>query len=345
MMIRSRAQPKENRYRMDGNDETGRGRKLVDSVNLNPLFTPPEAANSKLGFLENWALTRNRDSRPVNIVFTGEGGSGKSHSSIRLALNIDPNFSLKNIVFDTKSFLNRLNANLPPGSVIVYEEAGNGLNAKRWQDEQVIIFGETAETMRYRGYMIFFTVPRLPFIDSTTRQLVQMLLESTSTKGRMKMLFITPSSDRNDNKPWYQYPRYQKYENYRMVTYEHRYVQFAKLPRRIYIPYEQKKDRILSMRYRQSEETLLESEKPMMDTSKERGIRLSCSNCNYTFQYTKPSWKVKCPRCSMPLTIPQTLLPFVGIEHDPIVYAPSGGLGSYGGAGASIGPSDNGIAP
>ena len=234
---------------------------------------------------------------------------------------------------------------MPPGSVIVYEEAGNGLNAKRWQDEQVIIFGETAETMRYRGYMIFFTVPRLPFIDSTTRQLVQMLLESTSTKGRMKMLYITPSSDRNDNKPWYQYPRYQKYENYRMVTYEHRYVQFARLPRRIYIPYEEKKDRVLSMRYKQSEEILLENEKPPMDQTKEKGIRLSCNICNYEFQYTKPSWKVKCPRCSAPLTIPPTLLSFVGIEHDPIIYAPNGGLGSYSQAGASIGPSDNGIAP
>ncbi len=338
-------EPRENEISMDENDMAGREGKLVDSVNLNPLFSPQEVSNNKMGFLENWALSRNRDGRPVNIVFTGEGGSGKSHSSIRLAINIDPNFSLKNIVFDTKSFLNRLNANLPSGSVIVYEEAGNGLNAKRWHDEQVIIFGETAETMRYRGYMIFFTVPRLPFIDSTTRQLVQMLLESTSTKGRMKMLFITPSSDRNDNKPWYQYPRYQKYENYRMVTYEHRYVQFAKLPRRIYIPYEQKKDRILSMRYKQSEEALLESERPMMDMTKEKGVRLSCTSCNYMFQYTKPSWKVKCPRCSMPLTIPHTLLPFVGIEHDPIVYAPSGGLGSYGSTGASMGPSDNGIAP
>ena len=319
--------------------------RLVDSVNLNPLFASSETVNGKMGFLENWCLSRNKDSRPVNIVFTGEGGSGKSHSAIRLAINIDPNFCLKNIVFDTKSFLSRLNANLPPGSVIVYEEAGNGLNAKRWQDEQVIIFGETAETMRYRGYMIFFTVPRLPFIDSTTRQLVQMLLESTSTKGRMKMLYITPSSDRNDNKPWYQYPRYQKYENYRMVTYEHRYVQFARLPRRIYIPYEEKKDRVLSMRYKQSEELLLENEKAPVDQTKEKGIRLSCNICNYEFQYTKPSWKVKCPRCSAPLTIPPTLLSFVGIEHDPIIYAPNGGLGSYSQAGASIGPSDNGITP
>lgn len=317
----------------------------VESVDLGPLFASSEITNSKRGFLENWALARNRDNRPVNIVFTGEGGSGKSHSAIRLALNLDPNFSLKNIVFDTKSFLNRLNANLPKGSVIVYEEAGAGLNAKRWQDEQVIIFGETAETMRYRGYMVFFTVPRLPFIDSTTRQLVQMLLESTSTKGRMKMLFITPSSDRNDNRPWYQYPRYQKYENYRMVTYEHRYVQFAKLPRRIAIPYEQKKDRILSMRYRESEDLLLESEKPMIDTGKEKGVRLSCASCSYTFQYTKPSWKVKCPRCSSPISIPPSLLSFVGIEHDPIVYAPNGGIGTFGQPGSSGRGQDSGVAP
>ncbi len=319
-------------------EDNKRGKRpLVESVSLNPIFDNG-AIQQERGFLESWALKRNRNNRPVNIVFTGEGGSGKSYSAIRLALNLDPNFSLRNIVFDTKAFLNRLNSNLPPGSVIVYEEAGNGLNAKRWHDEQVIIFGETAETMRYRGYMVFFTVPRLPFIDSTTRQLVQMLLESTSTKGRARMLFITPSADRNDNKPWYQYPKYQKYENYRMVTYEHRYVNFAVLPRRIAIPYEEKKDRILSMRYRESEKILLESEKDSMNFVREKGIRLTCKACSYQFQYTKAAWKVKCPRCSNPIDIPPGLKPFVGTEHDPLVYAPDGSMGYYGGQGTSLGP-------
>lgn len=301
----------------------------IDVVDINPAF--PSEQPTERGWFESWIISRNRDNRPVNIVFTGEGGSGKSHAAIRTAVNVDPNFSLRNIVFDTQSFLNVLNSKPPKGSVIIYEEAGSGLNAKRWHDEQIIIFGETAETMRYRGYIVFFTVPRLPFIDSTTRQLVQMLLETTQRKGRMRMLFITPSSDRNDNRPWYKYPRYDKYENYRMVTYEHRFVQFARLPRRIYIPYEQKKDEVLSGRYMQYETSLIASEKGgEMEEKEEKGIRLTCTNCSLTFQYRKMSWKVVCPRCQAPVDIPVSLKNFVGIAHPPLVYGLNGEVAEYG---------------
>lgn len=288
---------------------------IVNEVRINRVFSGGAAQS----WLTSWALKRNRGGRPVNLIFTGEPGSGKSYSAIRLAVNLDPNFEVDNIVFDTESFLHLLNSGLKRGSVIIFDDAGLGLNNRNWQDDQVIIFGETAESMRYRGIMVFYTVPRLPFIDNITRQLIQMLLESTAEQGTMKMLFISPAGDRNDNKPWYRYPTYTTVENYRAVTRQYRFVRFQMPPRRIYVPYEVKKDAFLTDRYMAAEKRMRERRRKD-EGDDEQGVRLHCSNCNYIFQYRKAAWDVKCPRCKAVVQIDPSLKPYVGISHAPIQY-------------------------
>ena len=71
----------------------------------------------------------------------GPTGSGKSYGAIRLAERIDPNFSVNRIVFTVKDFIHLMNQGLPKGSVIVFDDAGLGINSREWQSLPSKIFG------------------------------------------------------------------------------------------------------------------------------------------------------------------------------------------------------------
>ena len=285
-------------------------------------------------WLLNWVYSRREEQRPINIVFVGETGSGKSYSAMSLAEKVDPNFSTDNVVFTIEQFMAKLNSRPPAGTVIVFDEAGLEISSKEWRDMQIIIFGKTAQSMRYRGIMVFYTVPRLPFIDSTTRQLIQLLLESTSERGAMKPFLIRPSSDRNDNRPWYVYPKMTITDkDERTLTYEYRSVVFPMPPKSVYVPYEAKKDEYLTGVFTGMEESLRKmreaKEGELVSVEQyEMGVQLTCNHCGYTYNYKKPSWDVKCPRCKKMIDIPANLKPYVGIMHPPL--QPVAGTGQEG---------------
>lgn len=278
----------------------------------------------------NWIYSRREEQRPINLVFVGETGSGKSFSALSLAEKVDPNFSVDNVVFTIEQFMAKLNSRPPAGTVIVFDEAGLEISNKEWHDMQIIIFGKTAQSMRYRGIMVFYTVPRLPFIDSTTRQLIQLLLESTGERGTMKPFLIRPSSDRNDNRPWYVYPKMTITDkDERTLMYEYRAMVFPMPPKSLYVPYEAKKDEYLTGVFTGMEESLrkmreAKEERTVTVEQYEMGVQLTCNHCGYTYNYKKPSWDVKCPRCKKNISIPENLKPYVGILHPPLSAVGSG---------------------
>lgn len=300
---------------------------IVDQIKPDPAYIYKGQTSPGTG--QSWLLSyvkeRRNTQRPINIVFTGETGSGKSYAAIALADMVDPNFSEENVVFTVEEYLSLLNRKprLPQGSVIVFEEAGLGLNNHQWRELQVVIFGKTQQSARYRNIIVFYTVPRLPFIDATTRQLVQLLLEATTTRGVMKPFLIRPSSDRNDNRPWYVYPKMQVTDkDERTVTYEYREIHFPMPRKALSVPYEIKKDAHLTEVFEKMEEAVRQQrlDKEGVKQS-EVGIELTCQNCNYPFHYKKASWKVKCERCGQSVDIPKHLRQFTGVEHPPLDYA------------------------
>lgn len=269
-------------------------------------------------WLMNWIRKRQKEARPINLVFTGETGSGKSYAALRVAANMDKDFSEERVVFDTAEFMKLLNSRPPAGSVIMFDEAGLGNSNMDWHDEQQVLFGKTAQSMRYRGIAVEYTVPRLPFINNTTRQLIQILFESTAIRGRMKPFFIRPAANKNDNKPWYYYPTVTYVQNFHVYMKQIRVVNFDMPKRWLYIPYEKKKDAYLTAFYEGIEEKLKADEKGTEEM--EFGVMLYCSNCQNIFRYKKASWSPKCPRCNAPVTIPNDLKKYVGIQHVKLAY-------------------------
>ena len=101
-------------------------------------------------WLLQWFNHRIQKNRNVIALFIGDTGSGKSLSSIRLAERVDPSFNVDRIVFTVQEFVSLVNSGLSPGSVIIFDDAGLGINARLWQDMNARVFGMLTQGFRYK---------------------------------------------------------------------------------------------------------------------------------------------------------------------------------------------------
>lgn len=191
------------------------------------------------------------ENRNFIAIFTGDTGSGKSYSAMRLAERVDPNFSVDRIVFTVTDFIHLINSDLPKGSVVIFDDAGLGINARLWQEQSNKLFGMVIQGFRYKQINVFFTVPKLFFIDRQSRNLAHMRFQSTKKQGLMKAYLIIESKRNPDN----------PLEAYHKERISGKDIQFPKV--RFHIPspelreqYEVKKKNYMDAKFRQYEEEL-----------------------------------------------------------------------------------------
>lgn len=159
---------------------------------------------------ENWLrdfiLERLDHDGSVVAIFVGRTGSSKSGSAISLAYAMDPTFNLDRIVFSVDEFF-RISTenNLPPGSFLIFDDAGVGVGSRDWQDEKNKSLGAILQTFRYKQLPTLITTPRISFIDKQVRESVELQFVATDTKGMFKP-FVLYESPKMDGKIWHSYP-------------------------------------------------------------------------------------------------------------------------------------------
>ena len=132
---------------------------------------------------DDWLTTDIRDrllvlNRNWLAIVCGDTGSGKSEFAISLGENIDPNFSIDNIVFETKEFMKIANpGTLPKGSCVVWDECGVGMPARAWMTLTNQLTGFILQTFRHQNLAVIFTTPSLDFIDIQARKLFHNYFE------------------------------------------------------------------------------------------------------------------------------------------------------------------------
>ena len=159
---------------------------------------------------ENWLrdfiVERLEHEGSVVAIFVGRTGSSKSGSAISLAYAMDPTFNLDRIVFRIEDFFRISTENsLPPGSFLVFDDAGVDAGARRWQDEKNQAFGAILQTFRYKQLPTLITTPRLGFLDKQVRESVELQFVATDIKGMFKP-FMLYESPKMDGKIWHSYP-------------------------------------------------------------------------------------------------------------------------------------------
>ncbi|PYB68147.1 hypothetical protein DMB44_05350 [Thermoplasma sp. Kam2015] len=205
-----------------------------------------------------WIHQRRIEKRPINVVFIGQPGSGKSYGALSLAYLVDRNFTVDNVVFSIPEFLKILNSRPPPGTVIVFDEAGQGIDSQEWQSKELILFGKVSETMRYRNLIVFYTVPSLPSITKRSRELIQLVLEATRVRGTFKPFLLSPSPDKNDPRSWFKYPVIVRHYREGIVKEIKKRIVLPMPPAYLSSAYEAKKDAYLTPFYERIEQVAAE---------------------------------------------------------------------------------------
>jgi hypothetical protein len=133
----------------------------------------------------------------VGIV-TGRVRSGKSFTALRLCMEIDKNFTIDNVVFSTREFMELLHSGkLKKGSMILWDEAGVGIATREWYSILNKSLNYVLQTWGHQSIGLILTVPDFSFVDSQTRKLVNMhfktlkLIRSRNVT-RLKPYFLTP---------------------------------------------------------------------------------------------------------------------------------------------------------
>jgi len=163
-------------------------------------------------------------------VVVGETGSGKSVTALNLARAIDitplgngrfkRNFIIKaqkngkpspdcRVVFGPSEFLRLIKSGLPKGSIIVWDEAGIGNDAQRWNDKKSLLIKHIMQTFRSRNYGIFMTVPDKESITLSTRRLVHCYIDVTrrdTTHAYLDIKWLNRVRGNEKTETYYKYP-------------------------------------------------------------------------------------------------------------------------------------------
>ena len=244
-------------------------------------------------WLLQWFKHRIQKNRNVIALFIGDTGSGKSLSSIRLAERVDPSFNVDRIVFTVQEFVSLVNSGLSPGSVIVFDDAGLGINARLWQDMNARVFGMLTQGFRYKQIITFITVPDESFIERQSRKLVHIRFEATDVQGLMKQKLLSRNTF-DPERPYAKYPKIRR--GISKITVK--LVKFRLPSDELREKYEAKKAEYMDKKFREFQEelSLIDSSNMIMKNGRP-ALPVKCDECGYEWNYTGGRKVARCPNC------------------------------------------------
>lgn len=102
------------------------------------------------------------------IAVTGREGYGKSTLALQLALAVDEDLSVDQIIFNRDRLEDRLRV-ADPGEVLIVDEAGISMFSQEWWDEMQRQIIKRLVSGRVKGLRIFFVSPHLKMLNNQIR--------------------------------------------------------------------------------------------------------------------------------------------------------------------------------
>jgi len=216
--------------------------------------------NPFLDWILNQVLRFNRD---VRICITGATGTGKSYLALRLAEALsdaqEKKFTIDNVLFRGVKFINKV-TDSKKGDVIIFDESGVSMSARRSMSKNNLLLGATMQTMRYKNNIVIFTLPTLEWLDSTARELFHLILETKKINyyerlvyAKVKFMVHKAIKKHYGGRTILKYPRI-------MITnygkFKIKYVGFGLPSRKLINDYENKKDKYLRNFYLRAQREL-----------------------------------------------------------------------------------------
>lgn len=180
-------------------------------------MSPPQRLQGRNENHAAWLLRRIWDR--VNMrnehfmgVIVGREGSGKSHTAIRIASEVDPSFTADRVIFEVTDLLKRLrNDEHEVGNFYVLDEAGVQLGRRTWQERSQVLANQALQLIRDHNLGLVFTLPRLGEFDSQAQGRLQAALELTDKEPdeyvRGKWKWFDPDRMDETGKIYKKFPR------------------------------------------------------------------------------------------------------------------------------------------
>lgn len=121
-----------------------------------------------------------RDENFLGII-TGKTGIGKSGCALKIAEMVNPDFSIENLVFSARDFMDIVGKpNIKKGDVIIWDEIGvgqvggygsGGLASREFMTTTNKILNYFLQGFRAMNICVLFTLPSLSMLDIQTRNL------------------------------------------------------------------------------------------------------------------------------------------------------------------------------
>lgn len=256
------------------------------------IDTPTKRTNSH--FINYIYRRCHRDNRNFVGAVTGETGSGKSYSCLRLGEMLDPDFDERNVCFTPEEFMNLINGKekkLKRGSVIVFDELQVSLSHMDYQTLQAKLLNYVLQTFRHRNFICFMTTPHFEMVNRTARRLFHGRIETVSVNHVKKVCSLKPFLLQINQRTGKVYEKYLRVAKDGMVAPVRRLnLRLASKP--LIKRYEEKKDRFTRELNIKIQEGL---SKGKTTTRRERFGQV-CNKCKHEWTSPKPN-PIKCPLC------------------------------------------------
>lgn len=153
----------------------------------------------------------NRKNEHFVAAIVGREGSGKSHTAMKVADEIDGDFTHEQVLFRVAEFLKLLrDEEYRPGAVYVLDEAGVSFGSRTWQDRAQVLANQALQLIRSHNVGLIFTLPRLGELDSQTEGRLQAFYEIEHKKDgdhvRGKWKWIDPDRTGTTGENYHRYP-------------------------------------------------------------------------------------------------------------------------------------------
>lgn len=104
---------------------------------------------------------------------------------------LDPGFNVDHVVFDSEQFIKLINSGkLKPGSAILFEELGVAANVRSWYKDENIWLSYITQVFRTLNLTVFYTVPRLEFVDMQIAKLTHAHIEALRVDLKNKKTIV-----------------------------------------------------------------------------------------------------------------------------------------------------------
>lgn len=145
---------------------------------------PASLKNHRLAWLMKGIWHRPHSyNKMYSAVICAEPGSGKSWLSLGLGETLDRSsadvcrFSLDRVYFSAAEFATGMAKKWPKGTVHVFDDAGLNLFSREAMQKSVRDVVKIFQSVRYKNYIIFLSLPAFTMMDKAVRQLTSAYIE------------------------------------------------------------------------------------------------------------------------------------------------------------------------